>query len=84
VPVLPFVHTWDGLVSCLRTRTFGEMSELVDRVLVERRQGVGVGKVHGGSEEDEWTFSRVRERHTWPFGYMNAFVGIREDVRRIG
>ncbi|GAB7337144.1 hypothetical protein MBLNU457_g2538t1 [Dothideomycetes sp. NU457] len=80
VPVLPFVHTWDGVVSCLRTRTDEELRRLVDAVIVEEKRGLRDGDL--GSEIDDWTISSVRQRHTWPFGYMNAFIGIRNDCRR--
>jgi len=87
------LHTWDGLVSCLRTRTFREMAVLFEEVVQERREMVrkeatadGYDEAVGGydtlEEDDEWTISCVRQRHTWPFGYMNAFVGIRKEIRR--
>lgn len=79
VPVLPFVHTWDGIVSCLRTRTNGELARLVDLVMVEEKRGLRDGE---GIGIGVWTISEVRQRHTWPFGYMNAFIGIRNDCRR--
>jgi len=81
IPLLPFIHTWDGLVSCLRTRTVGELSRLVDEVTREGKQKLmdGDGRGHG---VDDWTISFVRQRHTWPFGYMNAFIGIRNDCRK--
>jgi len=81
VPVLPFVHTWDGVVSCLRTRTTEELERLVGQVIREEKTRLldGQGRGHG---IDDWTISSVRQRHTWPFGYMNAFIGIRNDCRK--
>lgn len=90
VPVLPFVMCWDGLVSCLRTRSWEEMVRLVEDVLgedvkVERwdRSERGVWRVlmNGRDEEmvvrcRDWRLVWVRKMHTWPFGYLNAVVGV--------
>lgn len=75
LPVLPAIHAFDGFVSCLRTRTFSEVVQLVDEVLGRNSQdlkGTGVTAVRG-----DWTFTSVRTLHTWPIGYLNAVVGRR-------
>lgn len=69
VPVLPVVQVWDGLVSCMRTRSVAEMQALLDGVL---------------GDDGEWTIEFKRELHTRPFGYMNAVLGRRRSVRAKG
>jgi hypothetical protein len=79
-PVLPFVQAWDGVVSCLRTRSFEETLRLAERALGERARVVSekntgvVGEKVIVAECGEWKFVGVRRLHTWPFGYMNAFL----------
>ncbi|GAB7350230.1 hypothetical protein MBLNU459_g0883t1 [Dothideomycetes sp. NU459] len=83
VPVLPFVLAWDGLVSCLRTRTFAEVLVLAEQALGEKATVGPVERAADGRRErttavalcGDWKFTSVRELHTWPFGYMNAVVG---------
>ncbi|KAF4552108.1 Hypothetical protein D9617_11g009570 [Elsinoe fawcettii] len=88
VPVLPLIHGWDGVVSCLRTRTFVEVRDMVDGVIAEERgkreeelvlNGQGAGQ---GLLGEEWTISQARMRHTWPAGYLHAVVGIRKEIRK--
>lgn len=90
LPVLPFAHAWDGLVSCLRTRTLREMRVLIDDVLTQDRRekedslvphAVTNGRYEDGIQSD-WIISQARIRHTWPAGFMTATIGIRSDVRR--
>lgn len=79
-PILPFVQAWDGVVSCLRTRTFEETLALAEGALgekariVEDRATGGVGEKIIVAECAGWRFLGVRRLHTWPFGYMNAFL----------
>jgi len=79
-PVLPFVQAWDGLVSCLRTRNFNETSALAEKALGEKARVISVentavkGEKITVAECAEWKFVGVRRLHTWPFGYMNAFL----------
>lgn len=67
VPVVPFVVVFDGLVSCLRTRTRGEVLRLMDEV-----EGVDEGWRVG------WRFESGRGVHTWPGGEVSWFVGVKE------
>ncbi|KAI4193076.1 MAG: hypothetical protein LQ348_002976 [Seirophora lacunosa] len=62
VPLVPLVVVLDGLVSCLRTRTPGEILALME----------GVEGMEG------WRFESGREAHTWPAGEVSWFVGIKE------
>jgi hypothetical protein len=84
-PVLPFVHAWDGVVSCLRTGSFEETLGLTERALGKKANLVGerntgvVGEKIVVAECGEWKFVGVRRLHTWPFGYMNAFL-VRKQV----
>ncbi|KAF2141383.1 uncharacterized protein K452DRAFT_228869 [Aplosporella prunicola CBS 121167] len=74
LPVLPAVLSFDGAVSALRTRTFGEVVRLVEAGR-EGEAGV-VGEV-GTLERWGWRFRGGRELHTWPIGYFNYVVGTR-------
>ena len=76
VPVLPSLHAFDGLVSCLRTRTFGEFVGLVDRAM-GRQRGLGEFDSEAVVRRGDWAFTNRRVLHTWPLGYMNATVGIK-------
>ncbi|CAD0084530.1 unnamed protein product, partial [Aureobasidium vineae] len=84
IPILPFVQAWDGLVSCMRTRTFAETLGFAEktlgekaRVMEEKRMGV-VGERVIVAQCGQWRFIGVRRLHTWPFGYVNAFLARKE------
>jgi hypothetical protein len=79
-PVLPALHAFDGLVSCLRTRTFGEFVVLLDRAMGTQR-GLGVFEYEAVVRRGEWVFSNRRVLHTWPLGYMNATVGMKVESK---
>ncbi|KAK0366325.1 hypothetical protein LTR91_007505 [Friedmanniomyces endolithicus] len=77
LPVLPAVHSFDGFVSCLRTRTFEETLRLIEDV-----QGGSLTahekEVEGSlSLRRQWQFSHARALHTWPLGYMEVIFGRR-------
>ena len=67
VPVVPFVIVFDGLVSCLRTRRDGEVTELIKLT---------------GKSVDGWRFEKGSLMHTWPTGSMGYFIGIKEGLER--
>lgn len=75
LPVLPAIHSFDGFVSCLRTRTFEETMRLVERVQGSKRSrrvgGDGITIVERGG----WLFKHSRILHTWPIGYMEVTFG---------
>lgn len=74
VPVLPAIHCFDGLVSCLRTRSFEEFVQLLGEVM--ERQYIGDDKVVVLTKRAAgWTFTSHRVMHTWPCLYLNAIVG---------
>ncbi|KAM0265658.1 hypothetical protein ACHAQJ_000092 [Trichoderma viride] len=59
LPVLPFVLVFDGLVSCLRTRTPGEMENLL--------RGCG-------ADTSSWEMRSGRCKFIWPFGYLSWVI----------
>ncbi|KAF1989086.1 hypothetical protein K402DRAFT_327245 [Aulographum hederae CBS 113979] len=90
-PILPFVQSFDGFVSALRTRTFDEVISLIPTKEVV---AYDPGNQDGSPEEEvregpvwdaksqlwfarrgDWVFEGGRELHTWPIGYMNWVVG---------
>ncbi|MCJ1313433.1 hypothetical protein MMC25_007111 [Agyrium rufum] len=83
IPVIPFVLVFDGWVSSFRTRTEGEVGDLIaaceDDGSVLGRDGEE-GKERGGGGKgvvDEWEFKSGEELHTWPTGKVSWFVGVR-------
>ena len=66
VPVVPFVFVFDGLISCLRTRRESEISDLLKRAATNDRDGLS-----------GWTVKAGEEKHTWPFGTLSYYVGIK-------
>jgi hypothetical protein len=53
--VLSFVQAWDGMVSCLRTRSFEDTSRLTERALGKKASLVGernTGVVGGKNSSD--------------------------------
>ncbi|RMY49489.1 hypothetical protein D0864_14712 [Hortaea werneckii] len=81
IPLLPVLHSWDGFVSCLRTRTFDEFLSLLERVQGNNsKRGDHISK--GGdviAARGDWLFTHSRRLHTWPLGYMEVTFG-----RKIG
>lgn len=66
---------FDGLVSCLRTRTEGEVKGLIRRIVTAREReepGMGVELL------DWWRFEVGGEWHTYTGGSIQYFVGIRD------
>jgi len=79
VPVLPAIHGFDGVVSCLRTRDFGEVMELVEDVLGVSRGGRALKGNGITVRRGEWVFTYQRTLHTWPVGYMSVITGRKAD-----
>jgi hypothetical protein len=83
VPVLPAVVTFDGLVSCLRVRTFSEVMGLLKGTDGEgEREIQAVEDIDGRKLETtkrgKWSFEAGSELHSWPCGSMNWIVGIKK------
>lgn len=86
IPIMPFIMSFDGAVSSLRTRTFEEVLALMDsegdgkggEVAVEMD---GDGREIQVGKRGEWVFKSGREMHTWPLGYMNWIVGYKKPER---
>ncbi|QDS73682.1 hypothetical protein FKW77_002917 [Venturia effusa] len=84
VPILPAVVTFDGLVSCLRVRTFDEVMELLEGI-----DGPEVGEVEAVADDEgrkldrvtrgDWVFEAGSAQHSWPCGDMNWIVGIKKE-----
>ena len=89
IPIMPFIMSFDGAVSSLRTRTFQEVLALMDHE--ESGSTAKIGAVTVEMEDDgvaievarrgEWVFKSGRQMHTWPIGYMNWIVGYRKPER---
>ena len=73
LPILPFIHCFDGFVSCLRTRTFEETMHLVADVQGGKAaiREDSLGRLRRG----DWVFSHRRSLHTWPVGHMDFIFG---------
>jgi|SRR5271167_5093037 len=63
IPIVPFVLVFDGYVSSLRTRSAEEVQALMKEC---------------GASTDGWTIKSGQEQHTWPTGYMNYVIGVKE------
>ena len=84
IPIMPFIMSFDGLVSCLRTRTFREVLALIDtavsgsarakanRISTEMDED---GRVIQVAKRQDWVLKGGRQMHTWPFGHMNWIIG---------
>ncbi|KAL7622173.1 hypothetical protein AAE478_007676 [Parahypoxylon ruwenzoriense] len=59
VPVVPFVLVFDGLVSCLRTRTAAEVEALLRSC---------------GTDTNGWRVRSGREQFLWPCGYLTWII----------
>lgn len=82
IPVIPFIMSFDGFISSLRTRKFEEVMKLVDEGKGGGGRPLEVSPIRRGpklnwktAEREGWTFSGGKEMHTFPLGYMNYFVG---------
>ena len=78
VPVLPFVLSFDGFVSCLRTRGFEEVMDLLDKEISINEETEKEGGVNKWAEMGDWRFEGGMCRHTWPVGDMNWVIGRRK------
>ncbi|KAF5027624.1 hypothetical protein F66182_250 [Fusarium sp. NRRL 66182] len=59
LPILPFVLTFDGYISALRTRTPDEVEALLRSC---------------GADTSEWEVKSGSELHLWPCGYVNWII----------
>ncbi|KAK4506793.1 hypothetical protein PRZ48_000526 [Zasmidium cellare] len=75
VPILPVTQCADGLVTCLRIRSFDEVLRLLPKQYGYSRDKIKVEKDGEVVELRDWQFKHLRVLHTWPFGYMNVIVG---------
>ncbi|KAK8170921.1 hypothetical protein BKA80DRAFT_339011 [Phyllosticta citrichinensis] len=85
-PVVPFIMAFDGIVSSLRTRTFGEIIQLIDGIQGDCEMDKEISKTSlldqvGKVDRLGWEFRGGREVHTWPLGFFNYIVGKRKSQR---
>jgi len=80
MPVLPAVHSWDGFISCLRTRTFEETIRLVETVQGNSKADHALKGNAITVQRGDWLFSHSRTLHTWPIGYMEITFGKKVEV----
>ncbi|ORY57577.1 uncharacterized protein BCR38DRAFT_449536 [Pseudomassariella vexata] len=59
MPIIPFVLVFDGIISCLRTRTAEEV-EIILRTC--------------GTNTDGWEIKSGREQFLWPTGYLTWII----------
>ncbi|KAI0845809.1 hypothetical protein F5Y00DRAFT_160781 [Daldinia vernicosa] len=59
IPVVPFVLVFDGLISCLRTRTADEVEALLRTC---------------GANSDGWELKSGKEQFLWPCGYLHWII----------
>ena len=79
LPVLPLAQCIDGLVGCLRRRTFEEMVVLFERaadITANQSRRIDSSQVRVGA----WSFTHARFLHTWPVGYMTVITGTKHEV----
>lgn len=74
IPILPVTQYLDGLVTCLRIRSFEEILRLLPKKYGAGKEGITAEKGEVAELRD-WRFKHLRVLHTWPFGYMNVIVG---------
>ncbi|KAI1473021.1 uncharacterized protein F4812DRAFT_36210 [Daldinia caldariorum] len=65
IPVVPFVLVFDGLVSCLRTRTAHEVEALLRTC---------------GANTDGWEVKSGKEQFLWPCGYLHWIIGTKKST----
>lgn len=66
IPIVPLFFAIDGYVSCLRTRTPGEVYNLLHR--------------HPDLNLDEWEFKSGETKVLPPFGNLYWFIGVRKTI----
>ncbi|KAI0594178.1 hypothetical protein F4775DRAFT_458854 [Biscogniauxia sp. FL1348] len=71
LPVIPFVLVFDGIISCLRTRTAREVEYLI--------QTCGASTADG--ETGEWSLHHGREMFLWPIGHLTWIICTKETKR---
>ncbi|EIW66592.1 hypothetical protein TREMEDRAFT_34976 [Tremella mesenterica DSM 1558] len=74
IPIIPFILTFDGLISCYRTYTPEHITHLACLASVDIAHEMAVEDTDA---PDEWVWSSGKFRHTWPFGYGTWVIGRR-------
>ncbi len=84
IPILPPIHAFDGFISCLRTRTFDEIIQVINTAMgitpspSARPPGWRTDKnARRYAERGAWLFEGGRVMHTFPLGHCNWVIGRR-------
>jgi len=84
IPILPPIHSFDGFVSCLRTRTFDEIIQVIDTAMSTipspstcPPRWTTDKNMRRYAERGPWLFEGGRAIHTFPLGHCNWIVGRR-------
>lgn len=64
IPIVPLFFAIDGYVSCIRTRTPGELHKMI--------------RQHPDLDLDEWEFKSGETKVLPPFGNLYWFIGVRK------
>ena len=84
IPILPFILSFDGFISSLRTREFEEVLELLgNEGSTDSKTEVHAhfdeeGRCIKTAKKGGWVFEGGRDQHTWPLGYITWVIGHRE------
>jgi hypothetical protein len=78
VPIVPAINTFDGIVSCLRTRSFREVMALINARVEDKNTAQAAEKT---AVKDNWIFKSAYEMHSYPVGYMSWITGHRRKAR---
>ena len=77
IPILPWVQVFDGVVSCLRTRTFDEVMQLMPgEVKKIHQESIELGESIQVAQKGDWTFVGHRAV-VMPGMRMNWVIGVR-------
>lgn len=63
IPIAPLFFAWDGYVSCIRTRTDGEL-----KAMIQKEEAAGL-------DCSGWTFHSGQTKVLPPFGNLYWFIG---------
>jgi hypothetical protein len=72
IPIVPFILSFDGVISAYRTYTFPHLTHLANAA------SVAVSLESAGKEEVDWRWEEGERVHTWPIGKIRWIVGRRD------
>ena len=74
IPIVPFVVTFDGYISSIRTRSADEILALLE----PKNDPDPAATSH---LTKQWKFGDGRVMHSDPIGYMSYFIGVKKDAQ---